>query len=125
MRRFSVSVLIGLFVAATPVSVLAQQSQNPGMGGPGMGGPGGMGMGGGNPDQGSGMNQQGMMGQYGYRGIDRDGDGLVSQEEVREHQRLLERMQADWEQADRNGDGQVDVGEFAAFEQTYRNRQEE
>ncbi|WP_303908074.1 hypothetical protein [Thiohalomonas denitrificans] len=92
-----------------------------------MGGPGGMGMGGGmgDPGPGSGMNQQGMMGQYGYRGIDRDGDGLVSQEEVREHQRLLERMQADWEQADRNGDGQVDVGEFAAFEQTYRNQQDE
>lgn len=96
------------------------------MGGPGgsggmMGGPGGM-MGGSGVGP-SGRNQQGMMGQYGYNRIDRDGNGYISQEEVQQHQRLLERMQSNWEQADQNGDGQVDVGEFAAFEQAHQNAQ--
>ena len=120
MRKITITVFASLLLGAT--TVLAQQS--PGSGGM-MGGPGGMGGSGGMMDGSgpSGMNQQGMMGQYGYSRIDRDGDGYISQEEVQQHQQLLERMQSNWEQADQNGDGQVDVGEFSAFEQAYQNEQ--
>jgi hypothetical protein len=119
--------LIAAVVLTTVVGVAYAQQQpgHPGMGG-GMGG--GMGMGGGppaggmqgqrGPGQGYPAEQPGM-GMYG-RGLDRNGDGLISRDEVRQEEQALQRLQERWQSADRNGDGMLDQGEFAAFQQQLR-----
>jgi hypothetical protein len=101
--RTAIAPALALLLFAAGVA-MAQQSGSQGM----MGGQGGM----------MGPSGQGMMEQYGYRNIDRNGDGFIAKEEVREQEQLLERLQKNWNQADRNRDGRVDTAEFAAFEQS-------
>ena len=93
------------------------------------GGPG-SGMGGmhGDPDTekmpgrrgGPGLVPPGMMGPDAHRGLDSDGDGLISREEVRQQERVLQQMREQWQRADRDGDGMLDQAEFAAFQQQLR-----
>lgn len=99
--------LASALVLSLSAAALAMAQSPGGRSGPGMmGGQGGM------------MDGQGMMGQYGYGNIDRNGDGFIAKEEVRDHERLLERLRKNWDQADSNGDGLVDTAEFAAFERS-------
>lgn len=118
-------ILSGLVLLAAVVTAHAQPpGQRGGMGGgPHMGG--GMQGPGGSQGQGPmGQSGQGMMGQPGMgmagRGLDRNGDGLISREEVQQEERALQQMRERWEQADRNGDGLLDQSEFAAFQQQLR-----
>lgn len=115
--RTALMVLLALALTHS-LPAAAQQPPRGTQGGPGMGmgGMGGHGAGGPGTDQRGAP--QGMMNQYGYRGVDRNGDGLVSRQEVRAHRRTLERVEANWDKADRNGDGNVDAAEFAAFQQS-------
>lgn len=123
MRAVSLILLLASLLSSAVAS--AQQPSRP-QGGPGMGmghgGPGMMGPGGmqGGPGMGPGSQQQapgGMMGPYGYRGLDRDGNGMISREELRTHRQMLDRMAENWDEADRNGDGNLDASEFSAFQQ--------
>jgi len=64
------------------------------------------------------------MGPNGRGGLDRDGDGMISREEVRQQERALQQMRENWQRADRDGDGKLDQGEFAAFQQRLREGQQ-
>ena len=52
-----------------------------------------------------------------YRNLDINGDGYLSKQEVQAHQRRMETITNNWQKADRNNDGRVDISEFSAFEE--------
>lgn len=53
-----------------------------------------------------------MKGAMGFDQLDKDGDGLISQQEAAQHAMLNSKFN----DADKDGDGQVDEAEFSAFE---------
>lgn len=89
-----------IFFALTAIISMAAFAAGKGMG-PGMGA--GTGMGAGAAPH--------------YRNLDTNGDGYISRQEIQAHQRRVETLSQNWEQADRNQDGRVDRSEFSAFEE--------
>jgi len=47
--------------------------------------------------------------------MDRNGDAMISRDELRSQNRLLDQLQDGWDQADTNGDGRIDRAEFSQF----------
>jgi hypothetical protein len=60
-----------------------------------------------------------------YRNLDTDGNGYISRQEIQAHQRRMERMTKNWQAADMNRDGKVDISEFSAFEEKEMKQEQE
>ena len=55
-----------------------------------------------------------------FQALDTNGDGVISQQEADANPELA----SNWQQADKNADGQVDMSEFSAFETTMEDTSE-